>query len=67
VSDNKRQHILDVADDLIGAFLYYDRKEDEDLEVGEIEAAIIGSDISIGEILEVFERVMRTAVARAAK
>lgn len=32
--------ILGVVDDLVTNFLYYDRKEDEELGVGEIENAI---------------------------
>ncbi len=35
-----RERILDTVDDLVGEFLYYGRKEDEDLPRGAIEAAV---------------------------
>lgn len=50
----RRQIILDVAADLAGSFLYYDRKCDEDLGVGEIEKAIDAGEITVDEIVEAF-------------
>jgi len=38
--DTREEHILGVVEDLASDFLYYDRKEDEDLPRGEIEAAL---------------------------
>lgn len=55
----RRQHIIDRADDLMGSFLYYDRKEDEDLERGEIELAIKAEEITVSEILSIFEKALR--------
>ena len=40
--------------DLVGAFLYYDRKEDEELPRGEIEKAIANGNVSIDEICQLF-------------
>jgi hypothetical protein len=37
---DRRQKILDTLGDTVGCFLYYNRKEDEDLPRGEIEAAV---------------------------
>jgi len=49
----RRQYILDTVSDLAAGFLYYDRKEDEDLERGEIEAAIHNGEITVDEIVNV--------------
>lgn len=50
----RREVILTRASDLMGAFLFYDRKEDDELAVGEIEAAIAADEITVDEIIEVF-------------
>ncbi len=54
----RRERILDTADDLMGSFLYYDRKEDENLRRGEIEEAISAGEVSVKEILSVFEKAL---------
>ena len=41
--------------DLVSSFLYYDRKEDEDLPTGEIEEAIRSKEITTDEIVELFK------------
>ena len=47
--------ILDaVVPDLVGAFLYYNRKEDEDLPLGEIESAIEAGELTVDDIVERF-------------
>lgn len=43
----RRQLIQDVADDTMGSFLYYDRKEDDRLPRGSIEEAISEGEITI--------------------
>lgn len=50
----RRQIILDVATDLAGSFLYYDRKNSETLPLGEIEKAIDAGEITVDEIVEAF-------------
>jgi hypothetical protein len=50
----RRDLIMAAADDLAGAFLYYDRKEDEELPRGAIEAAIAAGEVSADEIVERF-------------
>ncbi len=47
---NKKQLILALVSDLVSSLVYYDRKEDEDLEVGEIEKAIESGDITVADI-----------------
>lgn len=51
----KKHLILDVVDDLVYNFLYYDRKEDEDLPLGAIEEAV-GVDLTIDDIIQHFEK-----------
>lgn len=62
MSQSRRQTILNTADDLMGAFLYYDRKEDEDLPRGEIEAAIRAGEVTIGELVEMWRAALAEAV-----
>jgi hypothetical protein len=50
-----KEIILDTVNDLVSAFLYYDRKEDEELALGDIEKAIENKDITINEIVECFK------------
>lgn len=50
----QRESILDTIDDLVAKFLYYDRKEDEELPVGAIEAAVRDGVITWDEIGERF-------------
>ena len=51
----KNETIDAVVDDLVMDFLYYDRKEDDDLGVGDIEIAISQGQITIDEIVERFK------------
>ena len=50
-----KQLILDNVDDLVSCFLYYDRKEDEDLSLGDIQKALNDGEITIKEIVCKFE------------
>lgn len=52
----RRRHILDKASDLAADFMYYDRKEDEDLPRGAIEEAIAAGEITVDEIVAEFRR-----------
>lgn len=58
----RRQIILDAVTDLVADLLYYDRKEDEDLPVGEIELAIEEGDITVVEIVEHFRAEFEDAI-----
>ena len=51
---SRKQQILDVVGDLAGSLLYYDRKEDEDLGIGEIQEALSSGEINIDEIKRKF-------------
>lgn len=51
---SRRQTILGVIEDLVGKFLYYDRKESESLPLGEIEKAVMEGEITVEEMTEKF-------------
>jgi len=55
----KKQLILDTVTDMVADFLYYDRKEDEDLPVGDIEKSVSLGIVSIDEIVAKFEAELR--------
>jgi len=55
----RAERILLTIDDFIGDFLYYDRKEDEDLPRGEIEAAIKAGEVTVEQIVERFDKALR--------
>lgn len=58
MSDIKRI-ILGTVEDLVARFLYYDRKEDEDLPEDAIEEAIKNRDVSVADIVARFEKALR--------
>jgi hypothetical protein len=51
--ETRREKILNAAGWLGTQFLYYARKQDEDLPVGEIEEAIFNDEITVEEIMDV--------------
>mgnify|MGYP001619845374 CR=1 FL=1 len=56
MAKSRRQHILDTASDLVGKFMYYDRKEDEVLPRGAIQEAVKAGEITYEEIIAEFKR-----------
>jgi hypothetical protein len=51
-----KQTILDTVGDLVMDFMYYDRKEDGELGVGDIEIALDEGVITIDELTETFKK-----------
>ncbi len=51
--------VFDTVDDLVSSFLYYDRKEDEDLPVGRVQELIQAGVITVDQIVERFRRGLR--------
>lgn len=51
---NRKEKILLTLEDSVSDFLYYDRKGDEELSIGEIQAAIKAGEISVDEIVAKF-------------
>jgi hypothetical protein len=62
-----KKKILNTLDDLVGSFLYYDRKEDEGLPVGAIEKAVLNKEITIDEMVIYFKEMLEFSVAEEAK
>lgn len=58
----RRETIINASKDLMADFLYYSRKEDEDLPVSSIEGAIKNDEISIEEILAIFKKELESSV-----
>jgi hypothetical protein len=54
-----KQFILGTINDLVSDFLYYDRKDDEELPVGAIEECISGEIITIKEMVDYFEESLK--------
>jgi len=59
---SKKQTILNVLSDNISGFLYYDRKEDGGLGVGDIERAVIHGEITIDEMVNEFRAILTESV-----
>lgn len=51
-----KQLILDVISDLCSDFLYYDRKEDEQLSDERLNDAVKNGDITIDEMVDAFRK-----------
>lgn len=58
----RAETVLTTAEDMMSKFLCYDRKEDDQLPVGEIEEAIRSGEVSIEQILDVVRRSLLSAV-----
>jgi hypothetical protein len=54
--------IFATVDDLVSDFLFYDRKEDEELPLGAIQEALLSGEIQEREIVECFARKLREAL-----
>lgn len=51
---SRREHVLNSAAHAAEMFIYYDRKEDEDLPRGEIEKAVAAGEVTKDEIVAAF-------------
>ena len=52
----RKQHILGTVEDMVRDFLYYGRKEDEDLPRGAIEEAVKAGEVSVDEMVAEFKQ-----------
>lgn len=50
-----KKYILGTIEDLVTDFVYYGRKEDEDLPVGAIEKSVAAGEVTLDEMVEVFK------------
>lgn len=55
----RKETLLDEISDLVSKFLYYDRKEDEELPRGAIEEMIEEGEITVDEIIDAFASELR--------
>lgn len=60
--DEQRARVFNCVDDLVSGFLYYDRKEDEDLPLGKIEELVSQTWLTIGEVAAYFENRLRERI-----
>ena len=56
MSKSTVETIYRIVDDIVGDFFYYDRKEDENLPVGEIEREVSMGNISADDIIKRFAK-----------
>lgn len=56
MSKTFKQNIDNIISDMIADFLYYDRKEDSQLKVGDIEKALEDNVITIEEMVQSFRK-----------
>jgi len=59
---SRRDIILATVEDLAAVFLYYGRKEDDQLPVGAIEEAVAAGEITVDEITGRFADVVRSSL-----
>ncbi len=64
--ESRKELILNEVSDIIGRLLYYDRKEDEELGLGEIEQSLIEGEVTVNDILEVIREQIVTSVEKKA-
>jgi hypothetical protein len=57
-----KQIIINTVKDLCSNFLYYDRKEDEELSAEDLQNAINSGEITIEEIVAEFETNLRNTL-----
>lgn len=56
---NIKENILNTIDDLCSDFLYYDRKNDEDLTIERLNNAVEKEEITIKEMVDKFEECLK--------
>lgn len=63
MSDKTRRELIrDTLDDLVSNFLYYDRKEDEDLPRGAIDEAVVTGEVSLDELVGWFRELLDAGI-----
>jgi len=57
-----KKKVMNIISDLVGAFLYYDRKECEELPVGEIDKLVKANEITIDEMVAEFRKNLENSL-----
>lgn len=52
--EDKKQKIKNVISDIVSKFVYYDRKEDEDLSMNDLDEAVKNGVITVDEMVAEF-------------
>lgn len=60
----RHQIIRDTVSDLVSDFLYYDRKEDDDLPMGAIQEAIKVGELTADDIIDDFRIALTKGLSR---
>lgn len=61
----RAQRIHDLMHDAVIDFIYYDRTDDEDLEVGQIEEAVAAGEIAVVDIVAEFAAQLARQLAKS--
>lgn len=64
VHTGRRKAIADEVDTMVAKFLYYDRKEDEELPVGSIEEALATGEITVADLVSWFLRGLNAGLPK---
>ena len=56
---DKKKIIKTRVDNVMSAFFYYDRKEDDELPAGKLQEMVKSGDITVDEIVRMFETKIR--------
>lgn len=59
---NIKQYIINTIIDLCSDFLYYDRKEDEELSMQDLKNAVKAGEITIDDMVKVFREQLETTL-----
>ncbi len=62
MNKSTKEHVMGVIDDLISDFLYYDRKEDEDLPRGVIEESIKNGEFTVDDLVQKFKTALEEGI-----
>ena len=62
VEFDKKAYALEIISDIVADYLYYNRKEDEDLNRDDMEQLITSGQLTADEIIERFDKYLREAL-----
>jgi len=62
--EDKKNHALNLVEDVLSSYFYYDRKDDEDLSVKEMEELINSGTLTVDELIDQFSLKIRQTIAK---
>lgn len=54
-----KQKILDIIDDLVGSFVYYDRKQDSTISMDQLNDVVESGEITIDDMVNQFRKGLK--------